>query len=421
MYAGASAAELFTPNPGAEKAACCNLDDHLLSCISVKVNADIIFTGQDQDNHDISFNGVKLSFSNPIDPHGKVYKNKQGDEAIINYSKETGEIIGSLRTHDGRSYELETCGDGGDYIFKEFDLTPDPDERDDVVYMKDDVVTHTAHSDSVSVHSSSGEPTEISVMVYYTPAFARKFNGDSNRIALWIDQRFADTNLAFKNSRIHAKVVKFCQEEADIPERSGMLYWFRRYKPGWELLNRADTAALFHVSGGGTAIFNGRISVTSKGDAERRYTYAHELAHNLGAEHDRDNADGVRTWKDNHGHHLRGGWYSTILAYERGTRRIPYFSNPDVRFNGVPTGVSGYGGANNAKTIRNNILKASEWGDEKGTCKGERRTTTRRPRRPRRTTTRRPTKSPVRTTTKRWNGRRTTTPRDYDCLWTGLC
>ena len=80
MYAGAGAAELITPNPVAEKAACCNLDDHLLSCISVKVNADMIFTGQDQD---ISFNGVKLSFSNPIDPHGKVYKNKQGDEAII--------------------------------------------------------------------------------------------------------------------------------------------------------------------------------------------------------------------------------------------------------------------------------------------------------------------------------------------------
>ena len=67
LYAGAGAAELFTPNPVAEKATCCN-DGHLLSCVSVKVNADIIFTGQDQD---ISFNGVKLSFSNPIDPTAK--------------------------------------------------------------------------------------------------------------------------------------------------------------------------------------------------------------------------------------------------------------------------------------------------------------------------------------------------------------
>ena len=194
------------------------------------MNADIIFASQD--NQDISFNDIKLSFSNSIDPHGKVYKNKQGDEAIINYSEETGDIIGSLRTHDGHSYELETCGDEGDYIFKEFDLTSDPDEGDDVEYRKDDVIGHAAHSlpvtapdmldmQSVSLHSEFGPPSEISVMVYYTPALiARRFNGNTQKFALWIDKVFAETNQAFKNSRINAKVVKFCQEEADIQERS---------------------------------------------------------------------------------------------------------------------------------------------------------------------------------------------------------
>ena len=442
LYAGV--AELFTPKAAAESAACCNPNDHLLSCVSVKVNADIIFASQD--NQDISFNDIKLSFSNPIDPHGKVYKNKQGDEAIINYSKETGDIIGSLRTHDGHSYELELCGDEGDYIFKEFDLTSDPDEGDDVEYRKDDVIGHAAHSlpvtapdmldmQSVSLHSEFGPPSEISVMVYYTPALiARRFNGNTQKFALWIDKVFAETNQAFKNSRINAKVVKFCQEEADIQERSADYIWsaFKRYKSrdGWtypKLRNTADTAALFH-SGSvchicGVAELNGRISSTSYYAADTYFTYAHELGHNLGAEHDRLG----RGRSDNHGHFLEGVPYRTILAYNRHpgpwrhTNRIEHFSNHDVRYNGVPTGV--YGRTNNARTIRNNIRRASKWGNEKGTCKGERRTSTRRPRRS--STTRRPriTQRPritKRTTTKRWSGRRTTTPRDYECLW-GTC
>ena len=438
----------------------------------------IISLGQD-----ISFNGVKLSFSHPIDPHGKVYKNKQGDEAIINYSEETGDIIGSLRTHDGRSYELETCGNEGDYIFKEFDLTSDPDMGDDVVYRnrKDDVVTHAAHllpaAAPVSLHSGFGQDYEISVMVYYTPGFARQFNGNTRKIALWIDQIFAKTNVAFKNSRINARVTKFCQEEADIPDHddsSRMLDAFERYKSEQELLNDADTAALFHngdcycgraeltdVSDRDSRWHTiGRISVTSKKGAEKGHAYAHELGHNLGAEHNlwyfkwylHNKED--RSKKDNHGHyikrqgkHRRVPQYRTIMAYPEmhGTNdppEIPYFSNPDVRYKGKPTGVSGK--ANNAKTIRNNLEMASNWGDEKGTCrKGPRkttrrprkRTTTRRPRkrttrRPRRRTTRRPRrttrKRPRRTTprrprrhrrtTKRWNGRGTTL-RPWNELW----
>ena len=74
------AAELFTPKAANGSAACCNHADHLLSCVSGEVNADILFTGQD-----ISINGVKLSFSNPIEPHGKVYKNELGDESTVHH------------------------------------------------------------------------------------------------------------------------------------------------------------------------------------------------------------------------------------------------------------------------------------------------------------------------------------------------
>ena len=56
----------------------------------------------------------------------RVYKTAAGDEAIISYNPQTGGIIGSLHTQDGRSFALEKCG--GSYIFEEFDVASFPTE-----------------------------------------------------------------------------------------------------------------------------------------------------------------------------------------------------------------------------------------------------------------------------------------------------
>ena len=68
----------------------------------------------------ISINGMALKFSNTVPPHGFVYKTDLGDEAVISYNEETGNIFGTLKTHDGKSFALEKCR--SQYIFEEFDL-----------------------------------------------------------------------------------------------------------------------------------------------------------------------------------------------------------------------------------------------------------------------------------------------------------
>ena len=68
----------------------------------------------------ISINGMELKFSNYVPPHGYVYKTDLGDEAVISYNEETGNIFGTLKTHDGKSFALEKCR--SQYIFEEFDL-----------------------------------------------------------------------------------------------------------------------------------------------------------------------------------------------------------------------------------------------------------------------------------------------------------
>ncbi|MEM1166884.1 MAG: M12 family metallo-peptidase [Planctomycetota bacterium] len=81
-------------------------------------------------------------------------------------------------------------------------------------------------------------------------------------------------------------------------------------------------------------------------------TFIHELGHNFGARHHAADdftqsqiASGSTQFLSNFGHRFTGnnGWsYRTVMAYSPGTR-IRHFSNPDVSFQGVATGVSGAG------------------------------------------------------------------------------
>jgi alpha-tubulin suppressor-like RCC1 family protein len=71
-----------------------------------------------------------------------------------------------------------------------------------------------------------------------------------------------------------------------------------------------------------------------------KYTFAHELGHNMGCMHDRANSDqdGVFVYSYGYQH---PGRFRTIMAYScpGGCGTMPYFSNPDVLVNDDPTGV----------------------------------------------------------------------------------
>ena len=67
---------------------------------------------------DISIIGIDLQFKNKVEPNGYFYHNQEGDEAIITLNHDTGNMFGSLKTHNHKSYTIEKCKDG--HIWKEF-------------------------------------------------------------------------------------------------------------------------------------------------------------------------------------------------------------------------------------------------------------------------------------------------------------
>ena len=95
--------------------ACCN-EEHLLLCSEITVDPVVLLSGED-----INILGSDLVFDSTVEPNGFVYHNSLGDEAVITYNNKTGNMFGTLATHDDKSYAIEKCHHG--HVIKEYDLS----------------------------------------------------------------------------------------------------------------------------------------------------------------------------------------------------------------------------------------------------------------------------------------------------------
>jgi hypothetical protein len=89
------------------------------------------------------------------------------------------------------------------------------------------------------------------------------------------------------------------------------------------------------------------FNVVARDCATGYYSFGHEMGHIMGADHDRYVEPRDAAYSYSHGYvHLPGRW-RTVMAYNQECSdsgfyctRIPYWSNPEIRYEGTPTGVS---------------------------------------------------------------------------------
>lgn len=212
----------------------------------------------------------------------------------------------------------------------------------------------------------------VDLMVVYTRS-ARSRMGGSDGMAWTINRAVADTNRAFDNSGIAVSLRLVHAEEVPYPESRDLYTDIVRLSDPQDgymdsihsLRDRygADLVSLFVADGGDLAglafeLFDTREKdndtrafsvVMASWAADPEYTLAHELGHNFGAEHDQKNTDRPGAYGYGYGYRfrVRGTEYHDIMAYPPGIT-IPYFSNPLVMYQGVPTGSAK---ANSAKVI----------------------------------------------------------------------
>ena len=216
---------------------------------------------------------------------------------------------------------------------------------------------------------------EIDVAVVYTRA-ARDAAGGVAAIEAEIDLMVAETNQAYTASGVHHRVALVDRSEVLYSETGDSTLDLRRLlDPSDGHLDEVHTlrdqvgADLVHLIVGeaddicGQAYLPGVFGLTLQGCGGR--TFAHELGHNMGLQHDRyqehHNEDGVLTHPA-YGYVNQRAFESGALPSSRWRSIMAYnaqcdddgffcstplrFSNPGQRFNGDPLGISyGAGGS----------------------------------------------------------------------------
>jgi hypothetical protein len=200
---------------------------------------------------------------------------------------------------------------------------------------------------------------QIVLMSVYTPQ-ARTAAGGTTQIQGQIQAAIDQANTAFINSNMIARFFLAHTEEVAHNDAGNIetdLNWVTSDSTVTTLRNTysADMVSLIVANGGGycgigwvqrhpgSGFANYAFQVTALSCLSNS-TLAHEHGHNMGMEHDPASA-GIApsgaSYPWSFGHYVNGG-FRTIMSYNVCTiscPRVLHFSNPDVLYNGVATGI----------------------------------------------------------------------------------
>lgn len=230
----------------------------------------------------------------------------------------------------------------------------------------------------------------IDVMILYTPA-ARAWAESLGGIYLVIGQAMGRSELVMEGSEtgislrlVHAAEVAYV-ESGDSATDLRRLTYSRGHASdpegamdevhGWRDASGADLVTLFavldDVGGRGWLLTDGHgmprfgFNIVRVQQADTSYTTVHEMGHNLGAHHhkDQNTSPGPNFALNSYSAGWRGVGtdgirYCSVMTYESGANfadgwnhlRIPLFSNPSLMHAGVSAGDPG--SADNARTLR---------------------------------------------------------------------
>jgi len=212
--------------------------------------------------------------------------------------------------------------------------------------------------DAMTGHADEG--TTVDVLLVFSPGTTTQLGGTAQ--ALTFAESAVDlSNLAFTNSQMLTRFrlagVRFTAR-ADSGDPFEDLPWLTgdAEVAAWRNETRADLVSMISEFGGscglgyvmssppGVGFAPSAFQVSARGCAVGNLSFPHEHGHNMGFQHNPEDGLGATpAFPYAFGHYVSGS-YRTVMSYATpcvgGCTRRPYFSNPDVLFMGVPTGIA---------------------------------------------------------------------------------
>lgn len=302
-------------------------------------------------------------------------------------------VSGGFRAGDGRHFELYYDAKEQCHAVAEInDLQAIPPRLIDDLDEPSKAPSYEERLQALSVApEASDDGSVFDFMILYTPA-ARDAAGGTAAIHSIIDRAVDGMNQIFKNSGVTPRARLVHKQEINYTELRNAAGGVMDHEDRAALENMdevknlrdqygADMVSFFTV-GIGSGVLVWPYSLTGWNSANSSYTFAHEAGHGMGCHHavgdtwdgnPPGQAKGSGKFPYSHGWHLFIGSqrYSTIMAYPTPDNyrystwaiQIPYYSNPDVLYNGVSTGnrINGEDDANNARSINEMATTIAKW------------------------------------------------------------
>jgi hypothetical protein len=233
----------------------------------------------------------------------------------------------------------------------------------------------------------------IDVLVFYTPAARTAAGGTSGMLAV-VNTAVAETNTGYANSGVvprlrlaAAQEVAYAESGTTAADMSTDLDRVTDPSDGFmdsvhamRDAYHADVVSLlvtgynnaygacgiaWLMAGNDPSFAPHAFSVVDVSCATGYYSFGHETGHNMGLNHARNDPTGTGAYPYSYGYKDPGHAFRTVMAYNCPVScpRVLYFSNPNVLYQGKPTGVATGSGSSayNALSLSNTRVTVANW------------------------------------------------------------
>lgn len=233
-------------------------------------------------------------------------------------------------------------------------------------YHKNEMIPNDMMLQNDRFHDGTGD---IKVLVLYTPSAANSVSNIYNTALLAEEE----SNISFQNSDINCQIEIVYIGETDYIETTSASALSKLCLMndgdmdevhGLRDVYSADVCVLLEncsdYCGMASNVYADQWSafavVKAESCATGYFSFIHEIGHLIGCRHDYSTDTTSVPYVDGHGYVSSDGTWRTIMSYGgSGCTRLPYWSNPNILYNGEPMG--SYALCNNARV----------WNDRYGT------------------------------------------------------